>query len=302
MKKLLNVLLFIILLIIPSSISAVRVSINEDHITIYEWDVATFQWQIMNDEESQISVDIEFTETEFDDDVEPNNFDLYPTESETGTYRIGRCGPIEETVTLTLFLTFVCERDGPIRPGRTESNSTLYLTILKRGDTAAVEPPVKVEDEDYPLQNIVYTVGIISVLIYINSRLGYFCFFTPYYYKLMREDLFQHDDRNSILKMIASNKNGTHLKDIFQSLELNRSTTRYHLRKLIEYGVVVKGNDGRYYLWKYRARAGESIEDAIWDVALNNPEIKKAEIARRLGLSRQTVGYHMNKKKRIGEE
>lgn len=279
--------------------SGARVLTDDPHKEIREGDTAVYNWQVLNDEENRLIVTMEWAETNFSEEVSPIEFSLWPTESESGHYSIGPCEDIEVDITIELFLNVRYERQG-LRGGGGEMNTTFWLTITNT-ESEVEDAASTSDDDDGHILHYIFSLGIISTIILLHNRLGYFHFFTPYYYKIRRDDIFLHESRNNILHLLATERNGKTLNEMHNMLDLNRSTTRYHLRKLMEYGVVVKGNDRRYYLWKFRSRSGESVEDAIWDLALSDPEIKKAEIARRLGISRQNVSYHMNKRNGIEE-
>lgn len=107
---------------------------------------------------------------------------------------------------------------------------------------------------------------------------------------------------------------GDHFRSIVRTLGLSQGTAWYHLGILVDRGIVgVRKVDGRvrYFVrgaspdaertevflkhWAYRDLRGR-----VFRVVQEHPQLRSAEVAERLGISRQLAEYHLTRLRETG--
>jgi predicted transcriptional regulator len=134
----------------------------------------------------------------------------------------------------------------------------------------------------------------------------------PLYARLAPDEVMNHTKRQEILAYIATNP-GVHLRRIGQELGISYGTLTYHIYRLEREGYVTWAQQGlfkRFYSAAGRARerglrapGASTLREAerqIYELILGNPGLPQRTLATRLGLSRQSVHYHIKKMETAG--
>jgi predicted transcriptional regulator len=176
-------------------------------------------------------------------------------------------------------------------------------------DQITVEAPEQIiNNKDISYISI---TGLIAVLIIASTEAGKYgmfkTFFLPLYSRLKKDDLLDHFVRGQIYGFIQSHP-GEHYNHIKQALDVTNGTLSHHLRALEIQGFVRSQRDGTYKRFyptdmKVPRTKGIQLSDlqiAIVDAIRQSPGISQKEIARREGISQQTVSYNLSVLGRMG--
>jgi DNA-binding MarR family transcriptional regulator len=154
--------------------------------------------------------------------------------------------------------------------------------------------PYKKDDkdggEDTTTANIAIIIGLIVMVIL------FLILFT--YIKKRREDLLDNKIRAKILDYINKNP-GIHYRKILKDLDLQMGVLTHHLNMLEQQDYIKSLQDSMYRRF-YSISAPintklilSSVQQKILRLIKDIPGISQAEIARKLGLARKVVNYHI---------
>jgi predicted transcriptional regulator len=119
----------------------------------------------------------------------------------------------------------------------------------------------------------------------------------PLYLRIPEPQLLNSSLRHSIFNYLNHNPGAT-FSQIRASVGAATGTVQHHLRVLVRGGVLRRVRTGkytRYYPYNHRVLAlGPSQERLVESLATEGPGTK-AELARRTGMSRQLVHYHVER-------
>ena len=132
-------------------------------------------------------------------------------------------------------------------------------------------------------------------------------FVTPYYTRLKKRKVLDHQTRGKILGYIQSEP-GMHYNELKKNLELNNGTLSYHLRVLEREKHIKSLNKGTYKFFfpgKFNLPSKffkmNEIQKLIFKKIIEKPGISQKRITKELGSSTSTVNYNIKilEKKRI---
>jgi predicted transcriptional regulator len=172
-----------------------------------------------------------------------------------------------------------------------------------------VEPPTIIINNERI--SYISITGIVTFIIIASTEAGKYgifkTFFLPLYSRLKKDDLLDHFVRGQIYGYIMSHP-GEHYNHIKTSLEVTNGTLSHHLRALELQGYIKSQRDGTYKRFyatdmKIPRTKGIKLSDlqiGIIDAIRQSPGLSQKEIARREGISQQTVSYNLSLLKRLG--
>jgi len=172
-----------------------------------------------------------------------------------------------------------------------------------------VEPPVIIMNKE----NISYIgiTGLLTLLIIGSTEAGKYgllkTFFLPLYSRLKKDEMLDHFVRGQIYGYIMSHP-GEHYNHIKNKLEVTNGTLSHHLRALEFQGFIKSQRDGTYKRFyptdmKIPRTKGIQLSDlqiGIVDAIRQSPGISQKEIAKREGISQQSISYNLSLLKRMG--
>jgi DNA-binding MarR family transcriptional regulator len=130
--------------------------------------------------------------------------------------------------------------------------------------------------------------------------------FIPLYSRIKKEELLDQPIRYKIHGYLIG-KPGAHFGSIKQDLHIPNGQLVYHLKKLMKADLIYSREDGikkRFYPKDVPKIAADQqykgTEEMILEFLGNNSGANQKEIASSLGVSRQVVGYHLNKMEEKG--
>jgi len=180
-----------------------------------------------------------------------------------------------------------------------------YYTI----DEVTVEAPtVIINNERISYLSI---TGLIALLVIASTEAGKYglfkTFFVPLYSRLKKDEMLDHFVRGQIYGYIMSHP-GEHYNHIKSKLDVTNGTLSHHLRALEFQGYIKSQRDGTYKRFyptdmKIPRTKGIKLSDlqlGIIDAVRQSPGLSQKEIARREGLSQQTVSYNLSVLERMG--
>ena len=152
--------------------------------------------------------------------------------------------------------------------------------------------------------SIVFFSTEIDFVNYKNQILQYTSIYKGYH-RLSKEDVFNNENRQEIIKIILNNP-GIHYNLILKESSLQSGQLQWHLNILSQYGVIKKEKFGRYLVF-YPAIYDETIKKnenifikspttmKIYNIIKEEPGICSSTIAKMLKLQRNSVKYHIDK-------
>ncbi|MDD4308375.1 MAG: winged helix-turn-helix transcriptional regulator [Thermoplasmata archaeon] len=184
-----------------------------------------------------------------------------------------------------------------------------YLPGYYEVDEITIEPPtIIITNERISYLSL---TGLLTVLIIASTEAGKYglikTFFLPLYSRLKRDDLLDHFVRGQIYGYIMSHP-GEHYNHIKQKLEVTNGTLSHHLRALEFQGYIVSHRDGTYKRFyptevKIPRTKGIKLSDlqiGIVDAIRQSPGLSQKDIAKREGISQQSVSYNLSLLERMG--
>ena len=122
-------------------------------------------------------------------------------------------------------------------------------------------------------------------------------FIAPLYSRIERDKVLENPTRENIYRLIANNP-GMDLLSIKLSLALSNGVVAHHIHTLEREKYLRSIRDGRFrrfYVCGTRVDALSSTERRIMNTLETNPFINQTQIATKLGVSRQSLNYHVKK-------
>ncbi len=181
-----------------------------------------------------------------------------------------------------------------------EPNTELYLKTqvqLTVGPSGQVAVPVATPGADYvPVAVAVGGLGAVLALAFTEAgRLKLTVLAIPLYSRLRKEGLLNHSVREMIFGYVNEHP-GANFSTIMRELNLKNGVLAYHLTTLEREDMIKSMRDGTYR--RYYPRSSRSvpfeIQKAILEKIQQSPGLAEAELAGRMGVSRQVLEYHMN--------
>jgi predicted transcriptional regulator len=134
----------------------------------------------------------------------------------------------------------------------------------------------------------------LSVLLVIGVLFGGLL-----YSRLKEEELLKQENRKKIYEYIMENR-GVHFREIQRGVDLEVGTLSHHLNILEKEQLIVSeqdGNNRRFWVAGVKRDTGKvrlsRIQENILMEIQSEPGITQVQIARRLGVSRKVVFYHV---------
>lgn len=131
-----------------------------------------------------------------------------------------------------------------------------------------------------------------------------------YFSRIERPRVLDHERRARILEIVQAEP-GIHSEDLRRRTGLAQGTLQHHVRKLVETGVLVRRRAGRYTCYHAPGAAGvrgleteavgrSAAARRILAALEDDPSLSGAALAQRLGMSRQSVHYHLKRLRASG--
>jgi DNA-binding MarR family transcriptional regulator len=124
----------------------------------------------------------------------------------------------------------------------------------------------------------------------------------PLYLRIPEPQLLNSSMRASIFTFVNHNPGAT-FTQIRESVNAASGTVQHHLRVLVRGGVLRRVRTGkytRYYPFNHRVLALPPSQETIVKSLVREGPATKSEIAKRTGMSRQLVHYHVEKMAELG--
>jgi len=172
-----------------------------------------------------------------------------------------------------------------------------------------VEPPTVIMNNERI--SYISITGLITLIIIASTETGKYglfkTFFVPLYSRLKKDEMLDHFVRGQIYGYIMSHP-GEHYNHIKSKLDVTNGTLSHHLRALEFQGYIKSQRDGTYKRFyptdmKIPRTKGIKLSDlqlGIIDAIRQSPGLSQKDIARREGLSQQTVSYNLSVLERMG--
>ena len=159
---------------------------------------------------------------------------------------------------------------------------------------------------DYIPYIIVASAGIGIIAFFITDKGKYLASLglSPLYTRINRDKVLDNTLRQGIFHYIRTNP-GSSFSDIRRGLSLNNGVLAHHLSTLEREHYIKSRKEGiyrRFYLRRENLPGLylNSSQKSILRYLLRNPGASQSEIATALGLSRQTVNYHILSMEKMG--
>jgi DNA-binding transcriptional ArsR family regulator len=124
----------------------------------------------------------------------------------------------------------------------------------------------------------------------------------PLYLRIPEPQLLNSSMRASIFAFVNHNPGAT-FSQIRESVSAASGTVQHHLRVLVRGGVLRRVRTGkytRYYPFNHRVLALPPSQETIVKSLVKDGPATKAELAKRIDMSRQLVHYHVEKMAELG--
>jgi predicted transcriptional regulator len=197
---------------------------------------------------------------------------------------------------------------------------TVDVAVIARSNDFSSSPPVYIRDitiepveQILDREDILYVGigGLLAVTALAATEFGKYglikLLFVPLYSRVRKENVLDHFVRGQIYGYIMSHP-GEHYNGIKQALKVNNGTLSHHLKTLEMQGYLKSHRDGTYKRFypvgtKVPRNKGIKMSDLqieIVDAIRQVPGITQKEIARREGITQQSVSYNLRILVRLG--
>jgi DNA-binding MarR family transcriptional regulator len=194
------------------------------------------------------------------------------------------------------------------------------IAVIARSDEYSSSPPVYIRDiaiepvvQILDKEDIIYVGigGLLAIAVLGATEFGKYglikLIFLPLYSRVRKEDVLDHFVRGQIYGYIMSHP-GEHYNGIKQALKVNNGTLSHHLKTLEMQGYLKSQRDGTYKRFypvgtKIPRSKGIQMSDLqieIVDAIRQIPGITQKEIAKREGITQQSVSYNLRILVRFG--
>ncbi|MCK4442969.1 MAG: winged helix-turn-helix transcriptional regulator, partial [Thermoplasmata archaeon] len=159
---------------------------------------------------------------------------------------------------------------------------------------------------EFPLLQIsiaILSAGMLSVVVLSANKLGAHSllpFFVPLYSRLRRKEIFNHEARGMIIGYVKEHP-GEHFNSLKSKLDFRNGTLAHHLHILERERVIKSIRYGKYRrffpvgMMVSKKAYPTELEREILDVVKERPGINQKTIAKKVGKSKSTVNYHIDK-------
>jgi uncharacterized repeat protein (TIGR01451 family) len=157
-----------------------------------------------------------------------------------------------------------------------------------------------------PVSIAILSAGLLTVVAYSTKEWGTYSllpFIAPLYSRLKRREVMDHEARGMIIVYIKENP-GEHFNSLKSKLDFRNGTLAHHLHILERERVIKSVKYGKYRrffpigMMVSRKAYPTELEQEILAVVKNMPGINQKSIAKRVGRSKSTVNYHIDKLRR----
>jgi uncharacterized repeat protein (TIGR01451 family) len=186
----------------------------------------------------------------------------------------------------------------------TDSKGDFVGESSHRAKCAIVTQP-----DQFPLTQVsivLLSAGLLSVVAYSTKEWGtasLLPFIAPLYSRLKRREILNHEARGMIIGYIKENP-GEHFNSLKSKLDFRNGTLAHHLHILERERVIKSVRYGKYRrffpigMMVSRKAYPTELEQEILEVVRGRPGINQKTIAKRVGRSKSTVNYHIDKLRR----
>jgi DNA-binding MarR family transcriptional regulator len=188
-----------------------------------------------------------------------------------------------------------------------DGSNTPVLNELKVTWVKAPEPNrEKTEDNNWSNTVIAITTGIVLTSLFFTGgseigRYRIFPLFPPFYTRLKKDEVLNQETRMILYRYILEHP-GDHYNGIKDSLHLNNGACAYHLKTLEREGYIKSMRDGIYRRFypvntkvpRVNGFGIKSVQGQIIMQLIQHPGLTQREISNALGISQQSVSYHLN--------
>ncbi|MBY8982230.1 MAG: winged helix-turn-helix transcriptional regulator, partial [Candidatus Lokiarchaeota archaeon] len=199
------------------------------------------------------------------------------------------------------------------------TSTVVYLQIYRIIDNSEKYPQGFLEEpliQIFPIillitSLLILVLLIISVISSLQEYKSYLIFKRNKIVSNRRldfEKIFENDNRKKIIENILFSP-GIHFKELLRECFLQRGQLQWHLKVLLEYGIIKSKKIGQYITYfpcyedldsrKYNIKLMKSETSMkILSLIAKFPGINPSTIAEKIGIKKNTVNYHINKMKK----
>ncbi len=165
---------------------------------------------------------------------------------------------------------------------------------------------------EFPLMQVsiaILSAGLMTVVAYSTKEWGTYSllpFIAPLYSRLNRREVMDHKARGTIIGYIKENP-GEHFNSLKSKLDFRNGTLAHHLHILERERMIKSVRYGKYRrffpvgMMVSKKSYPTELEQEILDVVKVRPGINQKTIAKKVGRSKSTVNYHIDKLRRTNK-
>lgn len=179
---------------------------------------------------------------------------------------------------------------------------------LVGGSSHRAKCEIVAQPGEFPLMQMsiaILSAGLMTVVAYSAKEWGTYSLlpFIPLYSRLNRREVMDHKARGTIIGYIKENP-GEHFNSLKSKLDFRNGTLAHHLHILERERMIKSVRYGKYRrffpvgMMVSRKSYPTELEQEILDVVRERPGINQKTIAKKVGRSKSTVNYHIDKLRR----
>lgn len=165
---------------------------------------------------------------------------------------------------------------------------------------------VVAQPEQFPVMQVsiaILSTGLLTIVAYTTKEWGTHSllpFIAPLYSRLKRKEIMDHEARGMIISYVKENP-GEHFNSLKSKLDFRNGTLAHHLHILERERVIKSVRYGKYRrffpvgMMVSKKAYPTELEQEILDVVRIRPGINQKSIAKKVGKSKSTVNYHIDK-------
>jgi len=277
------------------SVGGVHVSVDQDQATISPGDTATFNITIVNDSEFPVLINATcLCLADWKTRLDPGFLLLQPRDIESIHLRITAPDSAKNGTKIEVMVIYAVSF--PETGESINVPSTMIHTVVED------------KEEKSNLIPLVLAAGILAtLLLFLCTDTGKFVGSTalsPLYTRIHKDKVLENSIRNGVFNYIREHP-GENFSEIKRKLELNNGVLTHHLKTLEREHYIKSRKDGLYRRFFLRHEPIPNIilnssQKGILDFLILHPGATQSEVAINLGVSRQTINYHIRAMEEMG--
>lgn len=277
------------------SLGGVHVSVDQEQATVSPGDTAVFNITIANDSDLPVIINATIiSSTDWKTSIEPSFIVLQSHQIENIHLKIKVPKDADNGTNAEVIILYMVSF--PETGEQMNVPATTVRTVVRDNNSTPNYLPL-----------MIAASSCICLAAFFSTDKGKYAWgflLAPLYTRLHKNNVLSNETRNGLFQFIQDHP-GQCFSEIKRSLKLKNGVLAHHLKTLEREHYIKSRKDGMYRRFYLRHQPVPNItlnpsQKKILEFLLTNPGTTQADIAVNLGVSRQTINYHLLAMEQMG--